>query len=104
MARHRHADLIHAWAEGATIQYFSTTNGDWTDIKCPSWYEEEEYRIKPAKREGWIRVYKEHPEDERVRCGYIVYPTKQALFDHLNESGCAREIVAAVKIEWEEPN
>lgn len=48
--RHKHADLIIAWANGAQIQ-FKSGSGNWVD--CMSlvigWYEEVEYRIKPEK-------------------------------------------------------
>ena len=49
--RHKHADLIHAWAEGAIIQY-KDTSGNWLDCADnePSWYEELDYRIKPTKK------------------------------------------------------
>ena len=49
--RHKYADLIHAWAEGAIIQY-KDTSGNWLDCADnePSWYEELDYRIKPTKK------------------------------------------------------
>ena len=62
--RHKHADVIHAWAEGAELevkQYFANGHeGPWEPFKgedAPffnSW--RYEYRIKPkiVKREGWI--------------------------------------------------
>jgi hypothetical protein len=46
--RHKYADLIHAWAEGAEIQW---KDGDyWKDIEDPGFYEYDEYRIKPKPR------------------------------------------------------
>ena len=49
--QHKNADLIHAWAEGAIIQY-KDTSGNWLDCADnePSWYEELDYRIKPTKK------------------------------------------------------
>lgn len=46
---HKHAELIKAWADGATIQWRNTYNPDWADITYPSWNTENwvEYRIKP---------------------------------------------------------
>ena len=58
--RHKYADLIadliHAWAEGAEIQW---KNGDyWKDIEDPGFYEYDEYRIKPKTKtirfRNWI--------------------------------------------------
>lgn len=48
MARHKFADLIHAWADGAEIQVLC--NGDWLDVRIPSW-DANEYRIKPKNIE-----------------------------------------------------
>jgi hypothetical protein len=45
MARHKHADLIHAWADGAVIQILNS-EGKWVDCS-PVWILSSEYRIKP---------------------------------------------------------
>lgn len=45
--RHKHADLIHQWAEGAEIQRL-LPDGYWVnDTDTPEWLDDEEYRIKP---------------------------------------------------------
>lgn len=46
--RHKHADLIHAWAEGEKIE--QKYKGSWIDSKLPSFFDEVEYRIKPEKK------------------------------------------------------
>jgi hypothetical protein len=53
MARHKHADVIHAWADGAEIQQFCG-DGWYDDSDTPNWFEDAEYRIKPrtVKHEG----------------------------------------------------
>ena len=43
--KHKHAELIKAWADGAEIQRLHL--GQWFDCKSPSWAEYYEYRIKP---------------------------------------------------------
>ena len=43
--KHKHADLIHAWADGAQIQWKSHF-GHWFDENHPDWSENTEYRIK----------------------------------------------------------
>lgn len=43
---HKHAELIHAWADGAFIEY-REGGCDWEFIKRPAWKEGTEYRIKP---------------------------------------------------------
>ena len=68
--RHKYADLIHAWAEGAEIQW---KDGDyWKDIEDPGFYEYDEYRIKPKTKtirfRNWYhtngRVYASHSQCE----------------------------------------
>lgn len=48
--RHKHADLIIAWAEGDIIQFLGK-NGEWLDChkNKPSWDDDLEYRIKPKE-------------------------------------------------------
>lgn len=45
---HKHAALIKAWADGATIQ-IRNTGHNWIDVigNRPHWDENTEYRIKP---------------------------------------------------------
>ena len=52
--RHKHADLIHAWAEGAEIQW--KFNNEWIDCD-PEWDDCEEYRIKPKTKTVRFRNY-----------------------------------------------
>jgi len=52
MTRHRHADLIHAWAEGAEIESYNPVFEVWSNPPLhPLWNEEHDYRIKPAAPE-----------------------------------------------------
>lgn len=51
--RHQHADAIHAWAEGAEIEFrvnstriaYGSSN-DWKPCRDPDWHENFEYRVK----------------------------------------------------------
>lgn len=49
MTPHVHADLIKAWADGAIIQFYTTTG--WIDCtgNMPEWNEKRQYRIKPEE-------------------------------------------------------
>ena len=51
--KHKHADLIHAWADGAKIQ--SKINGTWVDFNEPIWINSAEYRIKPEPKPDWSK-------------------------------------------------
>lgn len=46
MTPRRHAALIHAFADGAKIE-FKNEHGKWAALDNPSWIESAEYRIKP---------------------------------------------------------
>jgi hypothetical protein len=52
MARHKHADLIHAWADGAEIQVLN--NGKWIDIYYPVWEKTAEYRVKLQLKPDYV--------------------------------------------------
>lgn len=54
--RHKHADVIIAYAEGADVQY--KFQGAWEDWKNPCFKDDLEYRIKPniIEKEGWINI------------------------------------------------
>lgn len=43
---HKHADIIHAWADGAKIQYLAQDGLTWIDTDRPGWCERDTYRIK----------------------------------------------------------
>ena len=46
--RHPHADVIHAYAEGAKVQYHSSLENKWRDVDYPpSFNPKTQYRIKP---------------------------------------------------------
>ena len=54
--KHKHAELIHAWAEGAEIERLSQgygktpMQGHWEPRSNPSWNTFDEYRIKPEPK------------------------------------------------------
>lgn len=47
--KHKHAEIIKAWADGAHIQVKVFNHGDWKDVDMngEEWYEHSTYRIKP---------------------------------------------------------
>lgn len=54
--KRKHAELIHAWADGKTIQV-EEPNGTWTDVEIPNWYEHNNYRIKPEPIPDIVKVF-----------------------------------------------
>lgn len=70
--RHKHADLIHAWAEGAEIEY-RTMGGSWVNTKfsdCVTWAEGCEYRIKPEKKPDVVITEYVDSNGNRIRSGW----------------------------------
>jgi hypothetical protein len=65
---HKHAEIIKAWADGMTIQFWD--NDAWEDCTSdagPSWNYEAKYRIKPVPdRVSFADVY--------VNLAYARYP------------------------------
>jgi len=56
--KHKHAEVIHAFAEGYQIQKMETLCCDksvqhWEDLEMPMFLEGEQYRIKPYE-DNWI--------------------------------------------------
>lgn len=54
--KHKHAELIHAWADGAQIQYRAVPGeGEWCDEpRHLIWEEYAEYRIKPEPKPDFV--------------------------------------------------
>jgi len=47
--KHKHAELIKKWADGAEIQW-RNINAEWEDDKFPDWNLDIQYRIKPEEK------------------------------------------------------
>jgi hypothetical protein len=45
--KHKHAELIKAWADGAEIEVLTPSTSEWNDVSEPLWIADQEYRIKP---------------------------------------------------------
>ena len=54
--RHKHADEIIAWANGAEIQLYHTDTEKWVDAPTPLWFDCE-YRIKPEPKPDVVEYY-----------------------------------------------
>ena len=55
--RHKHADVIIAWANGAEIEYRDTPTENWRPIPTPGWYEDCEYRVKPLAKKYRVALF-----------------------------------------------
>lgn len=55
--RHKHYDVIVAWAEGKTVQFFNPISEQWEDVRGPSFSECHEWRIKPEPKPDVVKFY-----------------------------------------------
>ena len=60
--RHKHADVIIAWAEGAEIEYRKSPEYIWNSAESPGWYENYEYRVKPPAKKYRVALFKDCTE------------------------------------------
>lgn len=49
MKQHKHAAVIHAWADGAEIEYRGKDGDQWMRTGIPEWVDHTQYRVKPEK-------------------------------------------------------
>ena len=66
--RHKHADIIHAWAEGAEIEV--SDKFEWRESGAPSWNPDYEYRIKPEKKPDVVASAHVYPGHFCLECDY----------------------------------
>jgi len=60
MKPHKHAEVIHAWANGAKVQMKWESVG-WQDSTDPTWSPEWEYRIKPSEKVvRWLWIFEDN--------------------------------------------
>ena len=64
--RHKHADVIIAWAEGKDVQVRAPLAEKWSDlsIATPNFYEDWEYRIKPPAKKYRVALFRKYKDNE----------------------------------------
>lgn len=55
MTRHKHYDVIVAYAEGKQIQWRDLYSDVWVDVSRPVFLENLQYRVKPEEKNFWYR-------------------------------------------------
>jgi len=75
--RHKHADVIIAWANGAKIQFRRNPKDEWEDsfLDRPAWHLSHEYRVKPEPKPDHCMVAFVYASDVRV-CTATQMPAK----------------------------
>ena len=57
--RHKHADVIIAWANGAEVECRGQPSRGWLTATNPGWNEEYEYRVKPLAKKYRVALFKD---------------------------------------------
>lgn len=100
--RHKHADLIHAWAEGTEIQFLNSQD-KWVDVQgYPAWIEDGQYRIKPKLVKKWKWVIKDIRTDALLVTGYYYQSEEEFNSQHLHTGWVTVQKVDSTEIEVEE--
>lgn len=99
--RHPHADLIHAWAEGAEIEMFTILGDEWVVTDTPTWDERLTYRIKqePKWYENipahgvlcWVKDYEEQEPSLVLVTGYGKMHESMGKFKNNRGAWCCAE-------------
>ena len=61
MNKHKHAELIKQWADGATIQMLLSVDDGFADCANPQWLNGVVYRVKPELKSGLQNIHWLHP-------------------------------------------
>ncbi len=68
---HKHAELIHAWADGAEIEVLDDEQR-WVALKNrPMWFEDMQYRIKPEPKPDVVMYARVHEPRKGNIAAYI---------------------------------
>ena len=70
--RHKHADVIIAWAEGKDVQVWDEDAKCWWNARTPSFYEDRKYRIKPPAKKYRVGLFI-HPATGLQLRGALAY-------------------------------
>ena len=66
--KHKHAELIKAWADGAEILQYMINLDEWADCTYdPSWNVNKTYRIKPEPKPDVIRFVRAINGNEKIK-------------------------------------
>lgn len=70
--KHKHADLIKAWADGAEIQALSDDGKKWNDCNsAPNWNPFRTYRIKPEPKPDVVMYLIASFDEENKGRGFV---------------------------------
>lgn len=56
--RHKHCEVIKAWADGKKVQVRRNADRPWEDVSDPNWFNDKEYRVKPETVKYRVSLHK----------------------------------------------
>ena len=84
MSKHKHAEVIKAWADGHTVQHYSAVNEKWIDLnpEMRNWRADDyEYRIKPTEKVvRWLWLSKQYDGMWHTGTTYMTEPQAHDYF------------------------
>lgn len=81
--KHKHRDIIVAWAYGEQIQYYRQFDGKWIDIDdSPRWTSSTQYRIKPKEEflKYKVALFK------TIHSGFLILAQEPFMYDNVENS------------------
>lgn len=75
MKPHKWSKEIKAWADGAEIEMLCRQHDGWRQVTDPTWFEGNEYRIKPQPKEPQYLYVYDNGFDKSFttnRCGAVI--------------------------------
>jgi hypothetical protein len=98
MAKHKHAAVIKAWADGAEIECRTQATQPWVACGSPEWYKHVEYRVVPETCSDAVVI---EIENDKVDPEFAIctYTSKGECFEQIvldNDTDSITESITAV--------
>ena len=95
--RHKHADVIIAWAEGEDVQVWDEGTKRWYNIvgKFPLFNEDREHRVKPPAKKYRVALFNNGNNDDYT----VVADTQEDAACYVGDSGFVRWLTDWVEYE-----
>jgi hypothetical protein len=89
--KHKHAELIIAWANGAKIQSRNDIGEHWQDNRLPVWANDTMYRIKPEPNPDFFSYLTVNHKHTGTQTLYR-YSTDNVKFTYDGETGKLKSV------------
>ena len=90
MSKHKHYDVIVAWAEGKPIQFKNPNSTTWEDhnsILTPGFRPDKEYRVKPEPSTIWLIEWPCQYTSVQIKCTVYTEAQRDSTIRNLMNAG-----------------